>query len=338
MALYNPLGQRFGRNIDEGFEGDPYFSEFYNPNIGVTSPTTPITPPPTNTTTQPGDQPPTTAGLKPWEQIFSELDIPTDYLELLTNPTAYWPEMTGYETEFQEADIARGSLRAILDQLLGTGEGSIAEAESQRTALVTGAYGTGATAAEQAKFSGLGTAEEIFRRGEQRATVGGTRDVRGTRGAARLARLGTGFTRGGAIGEEERFGVGETVKQFQESILGLTTGRSQTETDILNRFGTTMEQLERTQTGGMYNVRDVIEQMRGGGSDALMALINQYIGIRDRIVALEGGNGGNGFGGDGKLTTPPGIDPTTGLWTGNVTERAHGGLQNKPEDYTTFGF
>jgi len=337
MALYNPLGQRFGRNIDEGFEGDPYFSEFYNPNIGVTSPTTPITPPPTNTTTQPGDQPPTTAGLKPWEQIFSELDIPTDYLELLTNPTAYWPEMTGYETEFQEADIARGSLRAILDQLLGTGEGSIAEAESQRTALVTGAYGTGATAAKQAKFSGLGTAEEIFRRGEERATVGGMRDVRGARGAARLARTGTGFAGGGAIGEEERFGVGETVKQFQESILGLTTGRSQTETDILNRFGTTMEQLERTQTGGMYNVRDVIEQMRGGGSDALMALINQYIGIRDRIVALEGGNGGNGFGGDGKLTTPPGIDPTTGLWTGNVTERAHGGLQNKPEDYTTFG-
>ena len=268
---------------------------------------------------RPVTQPPAdTSGLKPWEQIFSELNIPTDYLELLTNPTAYWPEMTGYETEFQEADIARGSLRAILDQLLGTGEGSIAEAESQRTALVTGAYGTGTTAAEQAKFSGLGTAEEIFRRGEERATVGGMRDVRGARGAARLARTGTGFAGGGAIGEEERFGVGETVKKFQESILGLTTAKSQTETDILNRFGTTMEDLERTQTAGMYNVRDVIEQMKGGGSDALMALIGRYIDVRNRIIALEGGNGG---GGNGKLTTPTGIDPTTGLWTGNVTKR-----------------
>ena len=311
MALYNPAGG-FGRTIDEGYiEDDPY----------LTSPTS-FTPEPPGTNqlqlTPPGGEPPTTAGLKPWEQIFSELDIPTDYLELLTNPTAYWPEMTGYETEFQEADIARGSLRAILDQLLGTGEGSIAEAESQRTALVTGAYGTGATAAKQAKFSGLGTAEEIFRRGEERATVGGMRDVRGARGAARLARTGTGFAGGGAIGEEERFGVGETVKQFQESILGLTTGRSQTETDILNRFGTTMEQLERTQTGGMYTVRDAIEQMKGGGSDALMALIGRYIDVRNRIIALEGGNGG---GGDGKLTTSPGIDPTTGLWTGNVTKR-----------------
>jgi len=242
---------------------------------------------------RPVTQPPAdTSGLKPWEQIFSELNIPTDYLELLTNPTSYWPGMQDYAEEFQEADIARGNLRVILDKLLGTGEGSLAEAKSQRTALVTGAYGTGTTAAEQAKFSGLGTAGEMFRRGEERATVGGMRDVRGTRGAARLARTGTGFAGAGAIGEEERFSVGETAKNFAESILGLTTGRSQTETDILNRFGTTMEQLERTQTGGMYNVRDVIEQMRGGGSDALMALINQYIGIRDRIVGLEGGNGG----------------------------------------------
>ena len=239
---------------------------------------------------RPVTQPPAdTSGLKPWEQIFSELNIPTDYLELLTNPTSYWPETLGYETEFQEADVARGNLRSILDKLLGTGEGSLAEAESQRTALVTGTYGTGKTAAEQAKFSGLDISGETFRRGEERATVGGMRDVRGTRGAARLARLGTGFTRGGAIGEEEEFSVGETAKNFAESILGLTTGKSQAETDILNRFGTTMEQLERTQTGGMYNVRDVIEQMRGGGSDALMALINQYIGIRDRITSLEGG-------------------------------------------------
>ena len=315
---YTPLGQRFGRTIDEGFEDDPYFSEFYNPNIGVTSYTTPITPPPTNTTTPPGDQPPTTAGLKPWEQIFSELDIPPDYLDLLTSPTTYWPGMADYAKEFQEVDIARESLQSILSQLLGTGEGSLAEAERQKTALVTGTYGTGTTAAEQAKFSGLGTAEEIFRRGEERATVGGMRDVRGARGAARLARTGTGFAGGGAIGEEERFGVGETVKKFQESILGLTTAKSQTETDILNRFGTTMEDLERTRTAGMYNVRDVIEDMKGGGSDALMALIGRYIDVRNRIIALEGGNGG---GGNGKLTTPTGIDPTTGLWTGNVTKR-----------------
>jgi hypothetical protein len=198
--------------------------------------------------------------------------------------------MSTFEDEFQEVGIARGSVRDILTKLLGTGEGSIAEAESQRTALVTGTYGTGVTAAQEAKVSGLGITGERFRAGEQRATTGGMRDIRGTREATRLARTGAGFAGAGAIGEAEKFSVGQTAKDFAESILGLTTVRSGAESDILNRFGTRMEDLSRTQTAGMYNVRDVIEQMRGGGSDMIMSLINQFIDVRNRVLARGGGD------------------------------------------------
>ena len=322
--------------LEGGFgEGYEYPGGGTGGNIYTPPATQPVTPP-GNVFNPPGRE--YYPSNLPWTRIFGDLGISREYIGLLEDPTTYFPDMAGYGSEFKDVGIASQRVQSLLSRLLGTGEGSLSEAERQKTELVTGAYGTGATAAEQAKTSGIDITGERFRVGQSRATRGAGRAVRGVRGTARKAGARAGFAGFGAVKEAEEFGIGETVRDFAESILGLTTVKSQAETDILNRFGTTMEDLERTQTAGMYNVRDVVEQMKGGGADALMALIQQYIDVRNRITARGGGNGGNGFGGDGKLTTPPGIDPTTGLWTGNVTKLPHGGLQNKPEDYTTFGF
>jgi len=246
----------------------------------------------TDTVTTPFDPPPTDyySNLLPWTRIFGDLGISREYIGLLEDPTTYFPDMAGYGSEFKDVGIASQRVQSLLSRLLGTGEGSLSEAERQKTELVTGAYGTGATAAEQAKTSGIDITGERFRAGQARTALGAGRAARGVRGTARKAGARAGFAGFGAVKEAEEFGIGETVRDFAESILGLTTVKSQAETDILNRFGTTMEDLERTQTAGMYNVRDVVEQMRGGGADALMALIQQYIGVRDRITARGGGD------------------------------------------------
>ena len=315
MALYNPAGG-FGRTLDEGYEDDPYFS--FTPEAPSTSPfqlTSPVTQPetPTGNVFNPPGREYYPSNL-PWTRIFGDLGISREYIGLLEDPATYFPDMAEYGDEFKDVQLAGENVKNLLSKLLGTGKGSIAEAERERTELVTGAYGTGSTAAEQAKTSGLDITGERFRVGQSRATRGAGRAVRGVRGTARKAGARAGFAGFGAVKEAEEFGIGETVRDFAESILGLTTVKSQAETDILNRFGTTMEDLERTQTADMYNVRDVVEQMKGGGADALMALIQQYIDVRNRITARGGGgSGGNGGGNGGYIPiNPPIFDDPSG--------------------------
>ena len=259
---------------------DDLYDDYTDTDTGTDTVTTPFDPPPTDYY----------SNLLPWTRIFGDLGISREYIGLLEDPTTYFPDMAGYGSEFKDVGIASQRVQSLLSRLLGTGEGSLSEAERQKTELVTGAYGTGATAAEQAKTSGIDITGERFRAGQARTALGAGRAARGVRGTARKAGARAGFAGFGAVKEAEEFGIGETVRDFAESILGLTTVKSQAETDILNRFGTTMEDLERTQTAGMYNVRDVVEQMKGGGADALMALIQQYIDVRNRITARGGGD------------------------------------------------
>lgn len=309
MALAKPRRNymeefgRFGTNVPPGPPAhvNPFQSGWQSP---TKDPIGDNTYNPTENNIDPYNRPYTSANQLPWTRIFGDLDISRDYLPLLQNPTTYFPDMVGYEDEFKDANVSALRVKDLLSKLLGSGEGSLSEAERERTELVTGAYDTDIAKARQTKESGLGMTGEKFRVGHEGAYRRAGKDVSGLRGGIRKAKARGGFTGFGAFDEGASRDVEDTMRDFRDSILGLTTVRSQAEEDIFSQFGTSVEDLDRNRTAGMYNVRDVLERMKSGGADALMALIQQYIDTRNRILARGGGDGDFGDTGGGVQFSP----------------------------------
>jgi hypothetical protein len=258
----------------------------------------------------------------PWEQIFSELNISPEWIDLISSPQTYWPGMADYADEFKDVNIARGGVQDILSKLLGGEDvpGSIAGMKAEKTGLLTGAYGTSTQAAEEAKELGLLGSTERFRAGSEAARYAGGRDVGAVREAGRDVKHGFGGF--GALKEKVGTGIKDIGEKFGETMLGLTTARSHTEQDIKNLFGTRMEDIERTRESGMFNVRDLVERMKSGGSDALMELINSYMDVRNQILSRGGGKPpdttglGFGFGTGGDETAFP--TTGTGGWDTSI--------------------